>query len=215
MGWHIPSCWLCPSPLYVQGCWGAVLPGGVGFWPPSRLRGRALGEAAVGRARRELRAAAKVNSAIAVPRLRVLTGAPVPRAYATGVLPTPPILLFLTRAPVLVFLLGLFWEQPGACSIPFPQGPELRRGQGRAWHCFGHQASMWSWGTGGCLEPGSPHCGGWSTHIISGGRTEGTELLWELQQKRGSRASPWSNESAPPQPNVPQTLCCTPHPSYF
>lgn len=127
---------------------GQCCRGDVGFWPPSRLRGRALGEAAVGRARRELRAAAKVNSAIAVPRLCVLTGAPVPRAYATGVLPTPPILLFLTRAPVLFFLLGLFWEQPGACSIPFLQGSELRWSQGRAWHCFGHQASMWSWGTG-------------------------------------------------------------------
>lgn len=47
MGWHIPSCWLCPSPLYVQGCWGAVLPGGCGVLAPLQAA-----RAGAGRSRR-------------------------------------------------------------------------------------------------------------------------------------------------------------------
>lgn len=63
------------------------------------------------------------------------------------------------------------------------------------------------------MGPGSPHCGGWSTHITGGGRNEGAELLWELQQRKGGRARHWSIESAWPQPKVPQTSCCAPPPN--
>lgn len=145
--------------------------GGMGLLDPLQAEGTGAGNAAMGWARWE-QAPAKVNSATDIPRLHVLTDALVPGAWAKGVLSTPlnPPLPH-TCAPARVFPLGLFWEQPGTCSIPFPQGLRLWRGQGWVWHCFGHGASAWSWGHGDAWGPAHPTVGIlWSTPIICAGK---------------------------------------------
>lgn len=139
-----PILLLVPVTSQSPGVPGPVTWGEWGCWIPSSLWGLALGNATVGWARWG-QAPAKVNSATDIPRLHVLTDAPVPGTWANEVLFTPPNPpLPHTCAPAHVFPLGLFWVQPGACSIPFPQGLRLWRGQGWVWHCFGHGASTWS-----------------------------------------------------------------------
>lgn len=115
---------LLPVPITLQcpACQRQCHWGEWGCWIPSRPWGLALGNAAVGRARRE-QAPAKVNSATDVPRLRVLTDAPVPGAWASGCHPHPQILLFLTRVLLHVFFLWYcFGSSQEPAASPFLRG---------------------------------------------------------------------------------------------
>lgn len=122
-----------------------------GCWPPSRSWGLALGETAIGRARRERKpcAPAKVNSAIAVPRLRAPTGAPVPGACASGVLPPAP--QSFSSSHVCSYMGFSSWPALGAArSRQHPLSP-------RGWSCGGAETGF---GTVSGTEP-APGAGGY------------------------------------------------------
>lgn len=114
-------------------------------------------------------------------------------AYASGVLPTLSILLFLTRVLLhWLFLLDSSGSTQQPAAPPFPRGWSCGRagtesargpgGRGDAW-CLAHPTA----GTGALTSLG-----------------EGAELLVELWQRKGDGARRRSTESAQPQPKVPK-----------
>lgn len=219
MGWHIPSCWLRPSPPHARGCWGAVLPGGVGALAPLQAV-----RAGAGRSRcRQSEAGAAHPSQSQLSHCRsqapCADGCPSARglcnwgAMHTPLCPEPP--LPHTCAPVLVFLLGLFWEQPGACSIPSPRG----------WSCGGAKAGLGTvWDTKPARGAGEQGDAWGLVHLTVGAAAPTSSAEGELRvlsssgncgRRGAAEPVPGAMRVSDLSPRCPKFCAVPPHPSHF